>query len=87
MVFMTCLADFGTPMLLGEGYTVLPVLVYNEYMSESATDPYMASALSVIIVVCSLTMLAFQKLVVDKRNYMMSSDKNSLPEPKEAPEA
>lgn len=38
MVFMTCLADFGTPMLLGEGYTVLPVLVYNEYMSESATE-------------------------------------------------
>ena len=73
MVFMTCLADFGTPMLLGEGYTVLPVLVYNEYMSESATDPYMASALSVIIVFCSLVMLGFQKLVVDKRNYTMSS--------------
>lgn len=73
MVFMTCLADFGTPMLLGEGYTVLPVLVYNEYMSESATDPYMASALSVIIVFCSLAMLGFQKLVVEKRNYMMSS--------------
>ena len=73
MVFMTCLADFGTPMLLGEGYTVLPVLVYNEYMSESATDPYMASTLSVIIVICSLLMLTFQKLVVDKRNYQMSS--------------
>ena len=73
MVFMTCLADFGTPMLLGEGYTVLPVLVYNEYMSESATDPYMASTLSVIIVFCSLVVLAFQKLVVDKRNYQMSS--------------
>ena len=73
MVFMTCLADFGTPMLLGEGYTVLPVLVYNEYMSESATNPYMASALSVIIVSCSLLVLAFQKLVIDKRNYMMSS--------------
>jgi len=73
MVFMTCLADFGTPMLLGEGYTVLPVLVYNEYMSESATNPYMASALSVIIVSCSLLVLVFQKLVIDKRNYMMSS--------------
>lgn len=73
MVFMTCLADFGTPMLLGEGYTVLPVLVYNEYMAEGGTDPYMASALSVIIVACSLIMLTFQKLVVDKRNYMMSS--------------
>ena len=73
MVFMTCLADFGTPMLMGEGYTVLPVLVYNEYMSESATNPYMASALSVIIVSCSLLVLLFQKLVIDKRNYMMSS--------------
>ncbi len=73
MVFMTALADFGTPMLLGEGYTVLPVLVYNEYMSESAVNPYMASALSVIIVTCSLAVLAFQKLVIDKRNYQMSS--------------
>ncbi|MCQ2398413.1 MAG: iron ABC transporter permease [Sphaerochaetaceae bacterium] len=73
MVFMTCLADFGTPMLLGEGYVVLPVLVYNEYMSESATDPFMASALSVVIVCCSLLMLTFQKLVIDKRNYQMSS--------------
>ena len=73
MVFMTALADFGTPMLLGEGYVVLPVLVYNEYMSESAVNPYMASALSVIIVTCSLVVLAFQKLVIDKRNYQMSS--------------
>ena len=73
MVFMTALADFGTPMLLGEGYVVLPVLVYNEYMSESAVNPYMASALSVIIVFCSLSVLAFQKLVIDKRNYQMSS--------------
>ena len=73
MVFMTCLADFGTPLLIGEGYTVLPVLVYNEYMSESVTNPYMASALSVIIVSCSLLVLVFQKLVIDKRNYMMSS--------------
>ena len=73
MVFMTALADFGTPMLLGEGYTVLPVLVYNEYMSESAVNPYMASALSVIIVACSLLVLSFQKLVIDKRNFQMSS--------------
>ena len=73
MVFMTSLADFGTPMLLGEGYTVLPVLVYNEYMSESAVNPYMASALSVVIVACSLIVLAFQKTVIEKRNYQMSS--------------
>jgi len=70
---MTCLADFGTPMLLGEGYVVLPVLVYNEYMSESATNPFMASTLSVVIVACALFVLLFQKLTIDRRNYQMSS--------------
>ena len=33
----------------------------------------MASALSVVIVICSLLMLAFQKLVVEKKNYTMST--------------
>ena len=39
----------------------------------SSGSTYMASALSVIIVTCSLAVLAFQKLVIDKRNYQMSS--------------
>jgi iron(III) transport system permease protein len=42
-------------------------------MSESAINPNMASALSVIIVLCSMLVLAFQKFVVDRKNYMMSS--------------
>lgn len=73
MVFMTSLADFGTPMLIGEGYTVLPVLVYNEYMSEVGGNANMASALSVIIVTCSLTVLLLQKLLISRRNYVMTS--------------
>ena len=31
MVFMTALADFGTPRLIGEGYTTLPVVIYKEF--------------------------------------------------------
>ena len=73
MVFMTSLADFGTPMLIGEGYTVLPVLVYNEYMSELGGNANMASALSVIIVFCSLSVLLVQKLIVEKKNYIMTA--------------
>ncbi len=73
MVFMTSLADFGTPMLIGEGYTVLPVLVYNEYMSEVGGNANMASALSVIIVACSLTVLLVQKFFISRRNYVMTS--------------
>ena len=73
MVCMTALADFGTPMLIGEGYTVLPVLVYNEYMSEMGGNANMASALSVIVVSCSLGVLVVQKYLVSKRNYVMTA--------------
>jgi ABC-type Fe3+ transport system, permease component len=73
MVFMTSLADFGTPMLIGEGYTVLTVLVYNEYMSEMGGNANLASALSVIVVMCSTIVLLVQKHMVSKKNYVMTS--------------
>lgn len=73
MVFMTSLADFGTPMLIGEGYMVLPVLVYNEYMSEIGGNAHLASALSVVVVVCSTTVLLVQKYFVTRKNYIMTA--------------
>ena len=73
MVFMTSLADFGTPMLIGEGYTVLPVLIYNEYMSEMGGNAHLASALSVIVVLCSTSVLLVQKYYISKKNYVMTS--------------
>lgn len=73
MVFMTSLADFGTPMLIGEGYMVLPVLVYNEYMSEIGGNAHLASALSVVVVVCSTTVLLVQKYFVTRKNYVMTA--------------
>lgn len=73
MVFMTSLADFGTPMLIGEGYMVLPVLVYNEYMSEIGGNAHLASALSVIVVLCSTTVLLVQKYFITRKNYVMTA--------------
>ncbi|HPZ16560.1 MAG TPA: iron ABC transporter permease, partial [Sphaerochaeta sp.] len=72
VVFMTSLADLGTPMLIGEGYKVLPVLVYEEYMSEIGGNATMASTLSVIIILCSLLVLLLQKISISKRSYSMS---------------
>ena len=34
LVFMRVFADFGTPMLIGEGFKTLPVLVYTQFMGE-----------------------------------------------------
>ena len=38
LVFMRALADFGTPMLIGEGYKTVPVLIFNEFISEVGGD-------------------------------------------------
>ncbi len=67
MVFMTALADFGTPRLIGEGYDVLPVVIYKQFLNEVGTNTNFASALSVIITLIALLVLWFQKSIVDKK--------------------
>ena len=74
VVFMSALADFGTPMLLGgSDFRTLPVLIYNEYLSETGGNGNLASAISIIIVIITLLMLLVQKTWVSKRNYVMSA--------------
>lgn len=72
MVFMAALADFGTPMLIGEGYKVLPVLIYQQYLSETGGNASVASTLSVVIILCALVVLMIQKKIVNRKNYTMS---------------
>ena len=73
LVFMNALADFGTPMLLGEGYTVMPVLIYNEFISEMGGKANFAAALAVILVIITGVMFLIQKYVVNKKSFTMSS--------------
>jgi len=72
MVFMAALADFGTPMLIGEGYKVLPVLIYQQYLSETGGNASMASTLSVVIILCALIVLILQKVIINRKDYKMS---------------
>jgi len=73
MVFMTSLADFGTPMLIGEGYKVLPVMIYDEFMSEMGGDATVASTLSVVVVACSTMVLFIQKYFISRKSYKMNA--------------
>lgn len=51
LVFMQALADFGTPLLIGEGYRTFPVEIYNQYLGENGTDHNFAAAISVIAII------------------------------------
>jgi len=72
IVFMTSLSDLGTPMLIGEGYKVLPVLIYEEYVSEMGSNASMASTMSIIIILCALLVLLLQRFVISRRSYSMT---------------
>ena len=73
LVFMNALADFGTPMLIGEGFTVMPVLIYSEFVGEMGGQANFAAALAAIMVVLTCLIFLGQKYVVNKKSFTMSS--------------
>ncbi len=73
MVFMQAFADFGTPMLLGEGYQTFPVLIYNQYLGENGTDFNFAAALAVIAIVVTAIVFFFQKWATNRYKFSMSA--------------
>lgn len=73
MVFMASFADFGTPMLIGQGEKVLPVLAYEQFISEMGSNPAMASTLSMILLTVTTLILFLQRYLVAKKTYSMSS--------------
>lgn len=73
MVFMQAFADFGTPMLLGEGYQTFPVLIYNQYLGETGRNYNFAAALAVIAIVVTAVVFFFQKWATNKFKFSMSA--------------
>jgi iron(III) transport system permease protein len=69
LAFMTIVADFGTPMILGESFRVLPTHIYGEFVSEMGGNATMASAMSVILIILCLLALALQRYFASKTTY------------------
>lgn len=67
LVFMRAFADFGTPMLIGEGYRTVPVLIFNEFIGEMGEDDSFAAAISVMVVIFATAVFLMQKFVSKKK--------------------
>lgn len=82
LVFMRSFADFGTPALIGRGYSTFPVLIFNEYLGENGTDYHFAAAISVIAVFVTAAIFLIQKFASNRFKFTI----NALHpiEPKEA---
>jgi len=69
IVFMMSLSNFGTPMIIGGNYLVLPTLAYNMFTSEVGESPGMASTVSIILMMCAAVVIVLQTWASSRRKY------------------
>ena len=72
LAFVLSLADFGTPQIIGRNFRVLSVEAYNLYTSEVGGNPGLASTVSIILIVLSLTFFALQRYMVNRQSFASS---------------
>ncbi len=73
MVFMRAIADFGTPLMIGEGYTTFPVIIYNEYVGEVGTNHHFAAAIAVIAILITMVFFFVQRYLTNRNRFSMSA--------------
>lgn len=73
LVFMRAFSDFGTPMLIGEGYRTFPVLIYTEFISEVGGNAEFASSLAIIAIIIALLIFMFQNIATKHYSFSMNS--------------
>lgn len=73
LVFMNALADFGTPMLIGEGFRTMPTMIYSEFVSEVGGNANFSASMASIMVFITAMMFITQKYFVNKKSFTMSS--------------
>lgn len=81
LVFMRAFADFGTPMLIGQGYKTFPVLIYDAFLGENGSDFNFASAVSVIAIIITGLVFLFQKYITGKFKFSLNSINKVQPKP------
>ena len=79
LVFMRVFSDFGTPMLIGEGYRTFPVVLYSQFMGEVSNDDFFSAALCVIIISITLVFFFLQRYIARRHTYQMTALKPMEP--------
>lgn len=73
MIFMRAFADFGTPLMIGEGYRTFPVEIYNQFVGETGTNYNFAAAISVIAIFITAVVFFIQKAANKHFQFTMSA--------------
>lgn len=73
LVFMRAFADFGTPLLIGEGYQTFPVVIYNSYFAETGANHNFGAAVSVIAIMITAVIFLAQRYANNRFRFTMNA--------------
>ncbi|HLS62022.1 MAG TPA: iron ABC transporter permease [Ruania sp.] len=73
LVFMRAFADFGTPMLIGEGYRTFTVEIYNQYLGEIGQNHNFAAAIGIVGVVVTAAVFLLQKFAANRFSFSLKA--------------
>lgn len=73
LVFMRAFADFGTPLLIGEGYKTFPVIIYDAYFSETGGNHIFGATVSIIGIVITAGIFLIQNWFSRRHRFTMNA--------------
>ncbi|NLC55042.1 MAG: iron ABC transporter permease [Erysipelothrix sp.] len=73
LVFMRAFSDFGTPLLIGEGYRVFPVEIYRQFLGETGRNYNFAASISVIAIIITSAIFLGQRFLSKYFSFTMKS--------------
>ncbi len=73
LVFMRAFSDFGTPLLIGEGYRVFTVEIYRQFLGETGRNYNFAATISIIAILITTAIFLGQKYISSHFKFTMNS--------------
>ncbi len=73
LVFMRAFADFGTPMLIGEGFRTFPRLIYTEFINEVGSNTGFAAAISIVAIAVTAIFFLLQRWLSNRNQFSMNA--------------
>ncbi len=73
LVFMRAFADFGTPLLIGEGYKTFPVIIYDAYFAETGGDRMFGATVSIIGIIITACIFLIQNYFSNRHKFTMNA--------------
>ena len=73
LVFMRAFSDYGTPLIIGEGYITFPVIIVKAYFNEVSTNKNFGAAVSIIGIVITTIVFLIQTYANEKFRFTMNA--------------